>query len=171
MKEDCEKLLRCLYQNYRHASNFEEAYCVIEEAVNFPEDNIALFNINANLVVAKYLGIQTKIMCMDTIEDHAFWDNFYRMDRESRVVYLCQYFGANCYINAIGGMSLYQEGPFLDKKIELGFLKTEDITYPQLGHIFVPNLSIIDILMNNRLYETKALLDKYQIVRSYLSGA
>lgn len=167
LKKDCDYLKRILFQNYRRASNFEEAYSVIEEALSFKDDNVADFNVNANSVIAKYLGIKSQIINTDTIQDERFWMDFDRSDYEKRVIHLCKYFKAGGYINAIGGMSLYHTRIFSDNNIELGFLKMNDnIIYLQHGAKFVPNLSIIDVIMNNKINETRKLLERYQIVKA-----
>ncbi len=165
LKKDCDYLKRNLFQIYRKAPNFEEAYNIIEEAVNFNDDNVSNFNVNVNSVIARYLGIRSRFINVDVIEDKGFIANFCQSNCEERVIYLCKYFNANCYINAIGGTSLYHKDVFLDNNIKLGFLSTDDnIIYRQQGKEFVPNLSIIDVIMNNKVSDTKRLLKKYQIV-------
>lgn len=170
LQEDCERLKRSLLQNYRNAVNFEEAYGVIEDVVKFQDDNVARFNVNANIAIARYLGIGTRFIYVDTIEDDELWDNFHRLDYESRIIYLCGYFGADHYVNAIGGRDLYHAKAFADSHVELGFLKTDDIVYPQPGKEFVPNLSIIDVIMNNKVDAVKTLLKKYQVMKPGVAG-
>lgn len=167
LKEDCDKLKRNLLNSYRRASNFEEAYCVIEEIMKFPDDNVANFNMNAAFGIARYLGIETLISCTDMIMDTVFWDHFYQLEYEERMVYICKYFNADGYVNAIGGLGLYHRKFFEDNNISLGFIKMdEDIEYPQFGGEFIPNLSIIDVIMHNKVEDVKALLRKCQIVDS-----
>lgn len=170
LRNDCGLLKRSLFQSYRRAPNFEEAYSVIEKALSFQDDNVARFNVNANIVIAGYLGIGSRIVSADTIGDEVFLKHFRELDYEGRVVYLCKYFKASRYVNAIGGMSLYHEKAFSDQGIDLAFLRMDgDVVYPQWGKAFVPNLSIIDVMMNNRASEVKALLKKYQIVSPEIS--
>ena len=68
------------------------------------------------------------------------------------------------YINAIGGQELYDKDVFLDSGIELKFIKTLPYEYKQFNNEFVPNLSIIDILMFNSKEEVNLLLNKYELV-------
>lgn len=163
LKRNCDKLKKNLYQDYRHAANFEEAYTVLEEAMRFQEDNVAYFNMNANYIIARYLGIETEISCTDTIKDEIFWQKFIQFEREERAIYMCQYYNADTFVNAIGGIDLYQKSVFRDNGIDLYFLQMNDIVYPQSGNIFVPNLSIIDVIMCNKIDKVRSLLKMFQL--------
>lgn len=164
LKSDCDKLKRNLFQSYRTAVNFEEAYAVLDEIMQFPNCNVAFFNMNANYKIAQYLGIRTKITCTDCIEDKGFWEKFYQSDRESRMIHMCRYFGEKRYINAVNGTSLYHKNTFKDEGIDLGFIKMDEIIYPQFKGPFVPDLSIIDVIMHNKVPEVRKMLDRFQIL-------
>jgi len=71
---------------------------------------------------------------------------------------------ATTYINSIGGQALYSKEVFNEAGITLKYLKTNQINYQQFKSLFIPQLSIIDILMFNSVAEIKFLLDKYQLV-------
>ncbi len=164
LKKDCDKLKRILFQIYKKATNFEEAYGLIESILGFENNNVAYFNMNANDKIAKYLGIKTKITCTDIIEEKAFWEKFQQLNYEDRVIYICKYFNEKRYVNAINGMSLYRKEYFLAEGIELGFIKMDEISYPQFKGLFVPNLSILDVIMHNKIQEIRKLLKGYRIV-------
>lgn len=164
LKADCDKLKREIFQYYKKAVNFEEAYSVLEEALAFPEDNVAGFNINADSVIARYLGIQTKIVALDLVEDEEFCQRFEQSEREERCILLCRHFNAGVYVNAIGGTKLYHRDFFAEQGIRLQFLRmNDDITYDQCGDGFVSSLSIIDVLMRNRIEDIKLLLKRYRL--------
>lgn len=163
LKRSCDKLKRSICQDYRKAVNFEEAYSVVEEALSFQEDNVARFNMHANEAIARYLGIGAEISCTDIVEDEEFWHEFNRLDREERGVYLCQYYKARTFINAIGGTALYRKEFFAENGIELCFLRMDDVVYPQFGKEFIPNLSIIDVMMHNRPDALRLLLKQYRL--------
>ncbi len=63
-------------------------------------------------------------------------------------------------------MELYDFKEFRENGIELAFLKSEDITYHQFGREFVPNLSIIDVMMFNSVPEIQDMLNRYTLVKS-----
>ena len=68
------------------------------------------------------------------------------------------------YINAIGGQELYNKEDFAKERIQLKFIKTNDIKYSQLKNEFVPNLSIIDVLMFNSPEHIKEMLEDYELI-------
>lgn len=164
LKNDCDKLKRQLFQIYKKASNFEEAYGLVENILGFQNNNVAYFNMNASYKIAEYLGIKTRITCTDIIEEDFFWENFNQLDNENRVIYICKYFDENSYVNAINGMSLYQKEHFREKGIDLGFIKMDKVVYPQFKGRFVSSLSILDVIMHNKVPDIKELLNRYQIV-------
>lgn len=164
LKEDGDKLKRNLFQIYKKALNFEETYELVEDILCFPNDNVAFFNMNASYKIAEYLGIKTQITCTDIIEDSIFWEKFNQLDYEDRVIYICKYFNEDSYVNAISGMSLYHRDNFAAKGIDLKFIKMDEIEYPQLSRQFVPNLSILDVLMHNKVQDVKNLLGRYRLI-------
>ena len=62
---------------------------------------------------------------------------------------ICSQEEASYYINAEGGMDLYDRGDFSQAGITLTFLKSVVRPYDQNCFGFVPHLSIIDVLMFN----------------------
>ena len=67
------------------------------------------------------------------------------------------------YINAAGGKELYRADEFLQNGITLKFIKMNSIEYPQFGGEFVPNLSIVDVLMFNDKETVKKMLREYTL--------
>ena len=82
---------------------------------------------------------------------------------QEKILELCKILKADTYYNAIGGKELYDKKEFEDNGISLHFLKTdENLRYKQfLNMEFVPNLSIIDVLMFNSVEEVNKMLDDY----------
>ncbi len=68
------------------------------------------------------------------------------------------------YINPIGGTQLYSKEAFESNNIELNFLKTKCIVYKQYNNEFIPNLSIIDVMMFNSKEKVKELLKGYELI-------
>ena len=71
---------------------------------------------------------------------------------------------ATGYINSIGGIELYDKEVFSQNDINLRFLKTHKILYKQFNNEFVPNLSIIDILMFNDKEQIKEILTMNELI-------
>ena len=59
---------------------------------------------------------------------------------------------------------LYSKEEFKKNGIDLYFIKMDNIEYKQFSNEFIPNLSIIDVLMHNGKEGTKELLNKYTLV-------
>ena len=102
--------------------------------------------------------IKTKIINSEDI-------NYNReLSAEEKVIDICKSTGASIYINSIGGMDLYNKITFAQNNINLNFIKTGNIKYQQFNNNFIPNLSIIDVLMFNGFNGTSELLKQFEIL-------
>lgn len=68
---------------------------------------------------------------------------------QDRIIEINKKLGSDIYINPIGGQFLYKSEDFKNNGIELHFIEMQPVEYKQLQNAFVPNLSIIDVLMFN----------------------
>lgn len=158
--DDFRKLVKTLAQNYVKAPYFHSAMTLMDAIFAFPEKRLDLFLANSIKQVLSYLNIQTElILSSDIPKDNS-------LKGEDKILAICKSLQADTYCNAIGGQTLYDKKRFADNGISLFFLKTnEDLFYPQFpGMQFVPNLSIIDVLMFNSPEEVNRLLDQYQFL-------
>ena len=120
--------------------------------------NIALLNFNSIIEINKYLGIQTEILLSSEIEK----DN--SLTAAAKVIHINEILGADTYYNSIGGYELYNKDEFAQHGIKLFFLKMKGIEYPQFSNEFVPNLSIVDVLMFNDIEIVRGYLDEFRLV-------
>ena len=68
-------------------------------------------------------------------------------------------------LKSIGGQDLNNKVEFKKEGLELYFLKTGQIDYLQIGKgEFVPNLSMMDDLMDCDKEQTLKLLDQYKLI-------
>ena len=82
-----------------------------------------------------------------------------------RLIDICKQLGADEYINAIGGKGLYNKDVFADKGLRLFFIESNPIVYVQFGDVsFVPNLSIIDVMMFNSTEKIREMLTQYELI-------
>ena len=88
------------------------------------------------------------------------------MHGKDKVLNICKVLGADAYYNAIGGKNLYDKKDFAINGVSLSFLKTdEDLNYIQFPNMdFVPNLSMIDVLMFNSVEKVNQMLDDYILI-------
>lgn len=157
-KIECHKILKQITMAYNHAPEFDKVMPLIEDVMAFESDNLFDFIYNSIIKVAGFLEIQTELIVSSKIRmDHT-------LKCSDRVIETCRKLNASQYYNAIGGVTLYDKALFQREGIELSFIQTNDLSYKQFNHVFVPNLSIIDVMMFNDLTQIKALLDDYSII-------
>lgn len=139
---DVSKLLKAIEQSYSKTPYFDYVFPVIREILEFEDRSIAVVCQKSFEDIFSYLGIEKrfkKTSELDYVRSASALD---------RLIALCQKFGADCYVNAPGGRKLYDKPDFEREGIELKFIDSLLVEYRQIGARFVPNLSIIDILMN-----------------------
>lgn len=153
-----EKNKKRIFDAYHNAKFFEESYPIICDILECEEGNLAEFLINQIKKLVSYIGINTDIVISSEIKK----DN--SLKGQDKVINICCNLGATTYLNAIGGYKLYSMKDFRKSGIELRFLETNDIRYSQLSNEFQPNLSIIDVMMNNSLETIKKMLNEYHIL-------
>jgi len=156
---DRGKLVNQLREAYRSAPHFDEAFPVVEEAIISPRENLFEY-IHGSLVdVCRYLRIGTRIVLSSSLAIDPV------LKAQERVLALCKAAGASVYVNAIGGEKLYSRDEFDAEGVELKFLKSLAIEYPQFGDPFVPWLSIIDVMMFNTVTRIREFLaTRYELV-------
>ena len=152
-----DKLLRTFEAAYKKAPFYTRIMPTIEKLIR-DNKNIALLNFNSIIEINKYLGIQTEILLSSEIEK----DN--SLTAAAKVIHINEILGADTYYNSIGGYELYDKDEFAQHGIKLFFLKMKGIEYPQFSNEFVPNLSIVDVLMFNDIEIVRGYLDEFRLV-------
>lgn len=139
-----KKELIAQFQNaYAKAPYLKEGMSILDEIINYNEDNLFKYLYNSVQKICGFLDIDTKIIISSTINiDH-------NLKSKDKVITICKDLGANSYINPIGGYELYNKTDFEKNGLSLMFIKTNPIAYNQLGEGFLTNLSIIDMIMFN----------------------
>jgi hypothetical protein len=137
------KLLAQLDGAYRKAPYFEQTMSLVEPILRHDTKNLFTFLHHSLVKTCEYLGIATQIQVSSAIDiDHT-------LKGRDKVIAVCRSTGAQTYVNAIGGQSLYAPEDFLREGIELRFIRSQALSYEQFGAPFVPWLSLIDVLMFN----------------------
>lgn len=152
-----QKLMQ-LRNVYRRAPYFDEGYELMQEIFDYKELNLAAFLENSIRKICDYLDIKTKFVRSSSIPHNC------ELKKEYKIYDQCKHVGADTYINAIGGQRLYSFDQFNQHGIKLGFIQTNEIRYKQLWYDFVPNLSIIDVIMFNSKEEIKKMLQLYKLL-------
>jgi hypothetical protein len=153
------QLLKTIEVNYRKAPFFKDVFPLIEEIIQYQGRNLARYVGNSLIKISEYLKFDTQFEYEgDNIQSE------HVLKSQERLISNCKTFGATKYINAIGGKVLYCKEEFKKNGIELSFLQPRPIEYKQFNHEFVPNLSIVDVLMFNSIEKTNELLMQFDLV-------
>jgi len=154
-----DTLLKTFQFNYSKAPYYNEVYPGLRELFSRDVNNIVELNYLSIQHTCCYLDIKTEI-----IPDPGRYENWH-LNGQHRILDICIQQNADQYINPIGGMELYSRDLFEQACIKLVFLKSCAEPYTQFRHPFVPNLSILDMMMFCKPDEIKNnLLSKYKLI-------
>lgn len=152
------KMLRQVEGAYRKAPFFEPTMALFRDIMETPEANLFRFLHRSVEKVKQHLGIATPVVISSALPvDHS-------LRREEKLFALCRHFGADRYVNSIGGQALYAKPDFAARGVALSFLQTTADPYPQAGGEFVPYLSVLDVLMFNSVEDVRGMLSQYRLV-------
>tara|TARA_R110002167_G_scaffold348055_1_gene559211 strand:+ start:834 stop:1505 length:672 start_codon:yes stop_codon:yes gene_type:complete len=141
------KIKKQIQLAYCKAPSFNSIYPLVCKIIDSPEENLAKYLAQSLAVIASYLGMKTKFILSSEVSKHEDWDN-----AEDRIIDLTKKFGGTEYFNLPGGKALYCEKRFLEQNLKLKFIEPELKEHSQLNvDKFIPNLSIIDYLMNQKV--------------------
>lgn len=142
---DRRALLNRIRGAYLKAPFFDPVMDLITDVVTSPESNLFDYIHQSIAKTASYVGLQRPIVRSSEIDaDHS-------LRGQDRVISICRALGADRYVNASGGRSLYSSSDFESNGITLSFIEPAPFEYRQFGAAFVPWLSIVDVLMFNDL--------------------
>jgi hypothetical protein len=152
-----DKLLKTIELSYKKHPYFLEVFPIISGILNYESTNLSKFVINANMSLASFLDIKTKLVIASELLHNQ------HLNGQERIIDICKTMEASSYINHIGGKTLYSNEVFKSNGIQLEFLKTLPFSYVQAGvSEFFPFLSTLDVLMNCGKEQTKQYLGNYE---------
>ncbi len=153
------KLLNQFSGAYCRAPYYKQIFPLLERIVRYEEPNLFRYLHHAIASTIQHLDIETEIRVSSEITiDHG-------LKGQDKVLALCGAMGADTYINAIGGKELYDREAFRIKDVELKFICPKLLEYAQFGKIFVPGLSIIDVMMfNSPEHIRTTILPAYKLI-------
>ena len=176
-----QKILKTFFLNYKGSKYFDETFSFFEKL--FSESFDYLSDLNSHLIVnlSDFIGIQTEIVHSNfnkyiEIErklqeiENGDYSQFEYMEKTkpikkvARVLAISIDERADIFVNAIGGRELYSKNEFMKYGIDLKFVQTNEIEYSQFSSSFIPNLSIVDVLMHTGKIGTLELIKKYTLI-------
>ncbi|MBN3836460.1 WbqC family protein [Burkholderia sp. Ac-20344] len=146
------KLLAMLHHAYSRAPQYGPVIRLVERVLSADTDTIGQLASHSVTETCGYLGIDTQFVATSSGYDNMM------LRGQARVIDICLREGARLYVNAPGGRTLYDRAAFIEADIDLAFIAPETRSYAQFDTPFVPNLSIIDVLMFNRVDAIRTLL-------------
>jgi hypothetical protein len=151
-------ILRQFLHYKKEAPHFADVMAFLEDCLSGSESSLARFNVNIFRKTCQKLGIDRPIRVFSEMNltlgpIHAPQDWALR---------ICQAVGASEYINRPGGAGLFDENAFMDCGIKLTIQSFENMTYPCGRRTFIPDLSIIDVMMWNSPEQIKYYMDAFR---------
>lgn len=158
-QEDTRKVLTSISQTYSKAPYFSSTFPLIEKILNDKNRNVANIASRSIIEVFQYIGLKLNY-------DFSSKINYNRENSAQEKIYeLCKINNADKYVNAYGGMALYDKNEFKKRNIELGFINSIPTPYTQINsNEFIKNASMIDILMNCSKDEIINQLNNYTVI-------
>lgn len=153
-----KKLLKTICHAYKNAPNFKNLEPLLNAIFTSTEKNLAQYIIQTQQHIIDLLGIRNKFVLSSEIEK----DNL--LKGQKKVIEICKKLDAGVYINSIGGQNLYSAEDFKDSGIILKFLKPIQTAYKQFNNGNLPWLSIIDVMMFNKVEHIRRMLDRYDLI-------
>jgi hypothetical protein len=133
-------------EHYRKTAPFyHDTICLVQDCLLSDTQSIAELNVAGLAQTCHRLGIRFNYQLASELE----FDFDPDLSAQEKVLQICESFGATEYINLPGGRTLYDEISFVRRGINLRFCELPPLKYDCQPYVFVPSLSIIDLLMWN----------------------
>lgn len=153
-----KRLIETIKHAYSKAPQYATVFLLLKDIVLNSEERLSKYIEYSLIRIIDFLGIKTKLLFSSSIDKNN------SLKGQKKILEICKILKATEYINPIGGMGIYSKKRFEKNNIGLYFIKTKNIVYRQFNNDFVPNLSIIDVLMFNSKDEVKKLLSAYELI-------
>ena len=150
-----DRILGQLIHYRKHAPYYQEVTALLEGCFSTSTTSLSQLNVETLERVCAYLDIPFNYqysselaLDLDSVEG-----------AEAKVLAIAETLGATEYINPSGGRDLYNPDNFSRAGIQLHFQAFESFAYSCGGYTFIPNLSIVDVMMWNPPDAIKAHLN------------
>ena len=141
--EACRDLQKKVAHAYANAPYFQNVSALLGRILQPDSRNLADFLYASLIEVKAYLGIDVLLLRSSDLQAGQ------GLRAAERIQAICKTRDTKIYVNAPGGRDLYDKSDFGSHGIELKFIQSSDVAYRQFDAEFVPNLSILDVMMFN----------------------
>ena len=152
------KMIKSIENTYKRSPHFSEIFSESVKQLEYQASNLADFLAHHLGAMASLLGINTEFVITSRCYENS------DLIGQDRVLDICKAEGARAYINLQGGQVLYDSESFDDADVDLRFIMTRMTAYKQRSAGFLPNLSIIDALMEIGVEGVKQRLVEYDLI-------
>ncbi len=149
-----DKLLRTLHQAYCKTPYYGQVSGLFDRVINYSTRQLDEFLLNSLREVTNYLALDVEIVKTSKIYDNV------QLKGQERILDICRQEQTDIYINAIGGIELYDRDRFAQHAVSLRFLKSKPISYAQGKFEHLAWLSILDVIMFNSPISIRAFLSE-----------
>jgi hypothetical protein len=146
------KHLNLIRNSYQKAPFFKEIFPEFEKILKVKYDHIAQLNIEIINWVINSLQIETKIYLASSFETDFGTSNHQNIN-------ICKYLNGSKYLSGNGAKKYNDLELFSLNGLELIYSDYKALEYSQINGVFIPNLSILDVLMNVSILEIKEMLN------------
>lgn len=154
---DVKKIEGLIKHAYSKAPYFNEVFPLVCEVLRYRDRSIGPLCRYSIELIFDYLQLPVSLKLASSVD----YDR--DLPAADRLLELCKVHKAHEYINSAGGRSLYAPDYFESKGINIRFLDSEPIPYPQGCSHFVANLSFVDTLMWCSKAEVTKRLNSYRV--------
>jgi len=137
------------------APNFKSTMDLVKECLEINTTSIVELNVNVLHKICLYIGIDFHYNTLSEMNPEL--PEIYEPDEWA--LYISKWLGADSYVNPPGGLAFFDRKKYENHGINLEFIKPELTEYRQYpGQDFIPELSIIDVLMFNSINQIQGML-------------
>lgn len=154
------KFFRRLKAAYSKAPHYTEVRQMLWRVLQEPHSNIVALCLHFIQEIDQYLGLNNSYFLSSELIGIGS-----DLTRQDKLIAIAKLFGAREYINSPGGKALYCRDEFKRKGLELFILSPPRCRYQQFGKQFVPNLSLIDVMMFNDPLSTRKMIKDFRTER------
>jgi len=130
-----------LEYNYKKTKYFDLYFPLVKEIYDNEYENLSEFNIKLiSLFFEKVFFKEKKFTLASNLN--------FATTKSDLILDICKNFKASIYVSPLGSKSYLNEIEFQNNKIKIVYNNFDHPTYKQLHGNFLPNMSILDLIMN-----------------------
>jgi hypothetical protein len=143
--------LKSILQNYRKSANFDSIYPLVSKIYEFETLNLSEFCINAIRLISELLDINRQMVLASELNT--------RGSGGQLLISILEDLKATSYLSGPSGKRYLNLDDFHERNLSVSYSNTIELPRNQLYPPFVPGLSIVDFLFNEKPENWKEYLN------------